>query len=23
MSMIPDYLDRKHGHKKVEYIFPS
>jgi len=23
MDMIPDYLDRKHGRKKVKYIFPQ
>lgn len=23
MAMIPDYLDRKQGRKKVEYIFPE
>lgn len=23
MDMIPDYLDRKHGRKKVEFIFPE
>ncbi len=23
MDMIPDYLDRKHGRKKVKYLFPE
>lgn len=23
MDMIPDYLERKHGKKKVEYLFPE
>ena len=23
MDMIPDYLERKHGTKKVEYVFPE
>src|SRR5690606_5867514 len=23
MDMIPDYLDRKHGRKKVQYAFPE
>jgi DNA polymerase-3 subunit alpha len=23
MDMIPDYLSRKHGEKKVEYMFPA
>lgn len=23
MDMIPDYIERKHGRKKVEYIFPE